>query len=349
VGQALLNVMSDVVVELDEELRLPTHSPQLAGLLLFGSKSLDGMSFTQLLASDEDREHFKAVLAKEQQTEYPIAGMFHTRILDSCSNVLDIEIFHVKKPWRNSHRHLLGVREHSNFDAPRAAKLDSRNSQFHANNEEMGLMACAVEIPTGRQVEVTFEAFDFNISGVDDAFIDLFGKYAKKSRFDEWFGQGSQFILDYYNEAYEGLNQLARSGDIQQELMTGSDVYVTVPISKTTRVSFSAKCTVSIEIDALSDDNQVIAKAIFYELKHQGLTCCGISNDGSRSSGSSDLIGVIRKQLNDQRHENKLKMKARLGDKYTSGRSNMAGKSGKAKDFENISVISDRKTITISL
>ncbi|CAE7219594.1 FCPF [Symbiodinium natans] len=113
----LLRLMSDAVVELDQDLRLQRHSPELSAMLLRDrpGSSLEGVRFTEFVYGSEAAraaellQNPACVLSTGQGTS---AHAFHTRLVDTFTNKVCIEVFHVQVLSSDGEvRHLLGLRD----------------------------------------------------------------------------------------------------------------------------------------------------------------------------------------------------------------------------------------------
>lgn len=113
----LLRLMSDAVVELDQDLRLLQHSPELSAMLMRDrpGSSLEGLAFTEFVHSSEATRAWELlknpshVLSAGQGTS---AHAFHTRLVDTFANKVCVEVFHVQVVNSEGEiRHLLGLRD----------------------------------------------------------------------------------------------------------------------------------------------------------------------------------------------------------------------------------------------
>eukprot|EP00439_Symbiodinium_sp_Y106_P001628 s7356_g1.t1 len=94
-------LMSDAVVELDQDLRLLQHSPELSAMLMRDrpGSSLEGLAFTEFVHSSEATRAWELlknpshVLSAGQGTS---AHAFHTRLVDTFANKVCVEVFHVQ-------------------------------------------------------------------------------------------------------------------------------------------------------------------------------------------------------------------------------------------------------------
>ncbi|CAE7219602.1 unnamed protein product [Symbiodinium natans] len=109
---ALLRLMSDAVIELDQDLRMIRHSPELSAMLLRDrpGASTEGLAFTDFIhAADAARA---AELLLNPICVGTGAHAFHTRLVDTFSNKVCVEIFAVMTETSEGEvRHLLGLRD----------------------------------------------------------------------------------------------------------------------------------------------------------------------------------------------------------------------------------------------
>ena len=116
-SRALLHLICDAVIELDESLRLSQHSPELAAILLRDSspcnRSLEGKRFRDFLATPEEAARAQEqLLARLKPAAAQAAAAFHTRLVDADNGKLPTEVFHVTYSKADgSTSHLLGLRD----------------------------------------------------------------------------------------------------------------------------------------------------------------------------------------------------------------------------------------------
>lgn len=181
---SLLKAMSDAVVKLDENLKIEEHSPQFAGLLMNGSKTLAGAAFEQFLASDSDRVRFSERM-REIHAAQTIADVLYLTLHDSMRNPVRVELFHVSFVKLGSRlRHFLGVREQGD--------VEQRGSQaLEANVCGQDLVASLPDDTTLRQsdtalfheareqppqpIRFTFDPVSMDIETCSESFLRLLG------------------------------------------------------------------------------------------------------------------------------------------------------------------------------
>mmetsp|Transcript_64530 Transcript_64530/g.151189 ORF Transcript_64530/g.151189 Transcript_64530/m.151189 type:complete len:578 (+) Transcript_64530:22-1755(+) len=111
-AQSLLRLTCDAVVEVDNDLRLTKHSPELAAMLLKGGPcNLDGTKLTDLMPPME-AQRAEENLRRFSENDPEPAQAFHTRLVDSCSSKLCIEMFQVQYTKTDGqYCHLVGIRD----------------------------------------------------------------------------------------------------------------------------------------------------------------------------------------------------------------------------------------------
>ncbi|CAE7940317.1 unnamed protein product, partial [Symbiodinium sp. KB8] len=103
---ALLRLMSDAVIELDQDLRLTRHSAELSAMLMRDrpGASIQGVAFSDFIHS--------ADAARVTSDGGTCAHAFHTRLVDTFSNKVCVEVFTIKTENAEGQvRHLLGLRD----------------------------------------------------------------------------------------------------------------------------------------------------------------------------------------------------------------------------------------------
>lgn len=113
---ALLSMVCDAVIELDEHLQCVSHNPTLANTLFLGAgKSLQGCKLEQYVWPEDQAKFIESFT--EDVGGPSGASMFHLRLRDAWGNAVSLEAFHVRfETFDNSSRHLIGLREHTDLD-----------------------------------------------------------------------------------------------------------------------------------------------------------------------------------------------------------------------------------------
>ena len=93
-ASSLLKLTCDAVLELDDNLRLTDHSPELSALLLHRpGSSMKGKQLTDFMKPDDATRATQILAAGPSGHENQIsAHAFHTRLVDSCSSKLCAEV-----------------------------------------------------------------------------------------------------------------------------------------------------------------------------------------------------------------------------------------------------------------
>uniref|UniRef100_A0A7S1L409 PAS domain-containing protein n=1 Tax=Alexandrium catenella TaxID=2925 RepID=A0A7S1L409_ALECA len=108
----MLGTICDIVVELDEDLRLTRHSERLSDVLLHTSgRSLQGVPIQEFMPAEDDRSTFSEKLGGAEKSPSH-AEVFHAKIGDSNATSVSMEFFSVGFVGPDTRRHhLLGMRE----------------------------------------------------------------------------------------------------------------------------------------------------------------------------------------------------------------------------------------------
>lgn len=142
-ASSLLQLTCDAVVELDEDLRVVAHSPELAAMLLRTRPgySLEGVCFTDFIATPAEAMRVEEILLSNtaqksddspgsaktpRWTDDSTAHAFHTRLMDSCSSKFRTEVFRVRYNGLDGRvRQLLGIRDFTDEAALAASAIDA--------------------------------------------------------------------------------------------------------------------------------------------------------------------------------------------------------------------------------
>ncbi|CAE7467535.1 unnamed protein product [Symbiodinium microadriaticum] len=152
---SLLRLACDAVLELDEDLCLTEHSPELAAILLRDrpGSSLAGVPFTDFVATKEEAARAEQALNK-MSFEDLSASAFSTRLVDTNSSKFCTELLQVKYcKIGDTVRHLIGLREIT--DQESLARPKGLDATFHgdANDSSVScpykLLSSAEASPVG--------------------------------------------------------------------------------------------------------------------------------------------------------------------------------------------------------
>eukprot|EP00435_Cladocopium_sp_Y103_P054250 s1062_g17.t1 len=114
-ASSLLRVTCDAIIELDEKLCLSSHSKELSAMLLRDrpGASLQGKSLLEFMPPDEVPRARDFLTKKVADEAVQIsAEAFHTRLVDSASSRIRVEVFQVKLQKNDGRMHsLLGLRD----------------------------------------------------------------------------------------------------------------------------------------------------------------------------------------------------------------------------------------------
>jgi len=127
-AQSVLRSVCDVVVVVDDALRLREDSPELRNMLFLNRRrSLRQEDVRSFLASAEDRAKFDEQAAAATAAGQPVGEpprlsvAFHVSMKDSAGIILEVEVFVVGFLKENQQMHLVGIREQQSGE--RAAEL----------------------------------------------------------------------------------------------------------------------------------------------------------------------------------------------------------------------------------
>ena len=113
-ASSLLDLTCDAVVELDQCLRMKSHSMKLSAMLLRTGTSLEGLAFSDLLGPDSERVNQRLQKQGEDKatpSAATTAHVFQTHLVDSSGNRFCIEVFQVKYTLTDGQKcHTLGLR-----------------------------------------------------------------------------------------------------------------------------------------------------------------------------------------------------------------------------------------------
>ena len=115
-ASSLLTLTCDAVMELDSKQCLTQHSPELAAMLLIDrpGASLKGRSLLEFMPPDEalrGADYLSRVIQSESEEDSRLlTHAFHSRLLDSASSKVCVEIFQVRLSGGLEHS-LVGLRD----------------------------------------------------------------------------------------------------------------------------------------------------------------------------------------------------------------------------------------------
>ncbi|CAK0831756.1 unnamed protein product, partial [Prorocentrum cordatum] len=185
-SESLLGTICDAVVELDVDLRLRSHSPSLATMLLHSpGHCLDSSKLDRFLFSDEDKVRFNESMHVPAHETGAIADAFHVKMRDSLGSKIDMEVFHVcfVDSLTELPQHLVGLREHSDNGVSQLGMPDLPPLFDFGYNEE-----------DHSEVAVVFDAVSFDILRCSDAFTVRFGSLAAGASFADLLYPGEPLL-----------------------------------------------------------------------------------------------------------------------------------------------------------
>jgi len=311
--KAILSTICDAVVELDDEFKVVGDAPDLAGMLLHGpGRSLSGKSFKEFTATAEDAKIFEDNLMATIQSEADgkvrsLASVFHFQIQDSMRNCIKVEGYHVSKENVDRRQyHLIGVREHSDFDGVQKLSIE------HGRQDSLpDLSSDSGSTPrSSRQAQdereamwVSFEATQYTTIAFSPAFALVCKRSTSEVCFMDWISQQDKagFLPRYINHVNECYN-LADQDRSAHVAMHPVVFTLNIPISRTAVLETLVTCQFIFAVaegyqeEGLSETD-VIARADLLEV-HNCITR-EISSSSRRrrdpgtGSGSGDAVSEI--------------------------------------------------------
>eukprot|EP00438_Fugacium_kawagutii_P022836 Skav230311 [mRNA] locus=scaffold430:202592:204355:+ [translate_table: standard] len=130
-ASGLLDLTCEAVCEIDGDLKLLSHSPKLATMLLRRSgASLEGRRLTDFIAPG-DKKRAKEILMMATQSG-GAAHAFHTHLVDSYSSKFRTEVFRVKYSTMDGRDcHLLGLRDFTDLKSLAGVKATDAIPDSH--------------------------------------------------------------------------------------------------------------------------------------------------------------------------------------------------------------------------
>lgn len=132
--QALLRLMCDAVVELDEDLCLRSSSPELSAMLQNRELSgFRGMKLTELMP-DVEAQRTAELLGSLSGSGPGLAGAFNTRMVDTTSRKICVELLQVKYTQMDGQGcHLIGIRD---FADQLGSEVGEEERDYRQNGED---------------------------------------------------------------------------------------------------------------------------------------------------------------------------------------------------------------------
>mmetsp|Transcript_44137 Transcript_44137/g.137456 ORF Transcript_44137/g.137456 Transcript_44137/m.137456 type:complete len:596 (-) Transcript_44137:142-1929(-) len=263
---ALLSTMGDAVVELDKDLRIMGTCSQLATMLFQGGgRSLSGMPFAQLLASDEDQQLFQEYMTKVAPSDQTLADVFHVKIRDTMNNRVQVEVFHVLKTGDGpeEHAHLLGIKEEPEFEREDGVKAAAMaDLEFPAPEAPM-----SVTMDASPQVKVTMRATTFEVFQYSTDFLALCGQRPTQDNFVQWIAESSR--NDFVTH-FEAKVERWRATNNTVMRISYRNMRLKIPLSGNNTFRLSTTCTMVLgtQTDHGDDSGEVqpMAEAVFTDI-----------------------------------------------------------------------------------
>jgi len=157
----LLDLVCDVVVPLDDKLRIKDKAPRFAAMVMSQGRDIEGMRLDEFMPSEEDREAFErcatSVTPNFAQGTAPRA--LHVKLRDGLGNAIRVELFCVQVLTLVARSHYVGIREFSDyapipecrtFDKKTGRSKNRRSQRAVAETPKRGTPADASVSPLGR-------------------------------------------------------------------------------------------------------------------------------------------------------------------------------------------------------
>ncbi|CAJ1396251.1 unnamed protein product [Effrenium voratum] len=146
-ASSLLSLTCDAVIELDSDLRLTSHSAQLASVMLnSGTTSLEGQSFLSFMPPEEAHRAQELLTGDAASHATVTANVFHTRLWDCFSSKICTEVFQVRYNKMDGETYnLLGLREFTDVKS-----LAGKRASFSLEESESD-QATGLPAPSGRK------------------------------------------------------------------------------------------------------------------------------------------------------------------------------------------------------
>lgn len=296
-ANVLLSSLCDVVIELDGSLRLKTHSPNLACMLLHGGDhSLAGVDIQQFVV-EEDRKHFADCMAKCAEWQGSLADVINVSMHDSMNNRIGIQVFHFGYSYLGQDTvHLIGLSEH-NDSSTTAGKLGGSFPPVEQTEEETLLDVSGFHRPpqsiseySVEKIDFKFDALNFTVLECTDSFTKLFGSFSPMSDCRSFFAH--QKNADFYLQFQDRVNEFAYDDSIDSLAISGH-VILSHSSPFALAVEYSAECNITLDrpdktamTEGTDDDDlPIVAHAVFTNV---GAISCR-SLDADSSCGKSSI------------------------------------------------------------
>jgi len=257
----------------------------MADMLLHGpGRSLAGVKFEQLVASDDDRQLFHDHMGRADITQ-TMANVFHLKLHDSLSNRITVETFHVCiASSGEGARHLIGVRE---FGEDGAVRMPVPPQEAR--------LAAVARVEASNAATVKFDALSFEVTHCSDVFGEECGYCAVGSTFKEWLPQflhpaGCPALRHYTACVNQFLN-----GDMETAAITFHDLVVRPPSRAAGAGDLLAHCTIILSFpDEASGADDMQAEAIFTQIRKDERGAAHSSHHHRASQSRSSRSGSSR-------------------------------------------------------
>jgi len=111
----LLDLVCDVVLPLDDQLRIMDKSARFSAMVMMQGKDVQGTCLQDFMSDEEDREAFErcATSRFSSLAEETVPRATHVKLRDTWGNQIRVELFCVQVQQLLGTRHFVGIREFS--------------------------------------------------------------------------------------------------------------------------------------------------------------------------------------------------------------------------------------------
>mmetsp|Transcript_68762 Transcript_68762/g.199486 ORF Transcript_68762/g.199486 Transcript_68762/m.199486 type:complete len:552 (-) Transcript_68762:54-1709(-) len=157
----LLDLVCDVVVSLDENLRITDKASRFSALVMLPGKNLERMSLKDLMPAESDREAFERCAASSSTglAEETVPRAIHVKLRDGLGNLIPVELFCVQVQQVVGRTHFVGIREFTDFaPIPECKRFDTATigHRRHFARRDDGVLQPSAHVPVwGRSPSMT--------------------------------------------------------------------------------------------------------------------------------------------------------------------------------------------------
>jgi len=261
--RSLLDAMCDAVVMIDENYRITESSPRLACMLMYDPNvQMSGKSMLDYFAVASERDLYIERTRNCTQADYNIprgrepveTTVFHTTLLDSHGNRINVEVFHVRVQYIDIDSfslHIIGIREEADVTV-----------QHGIQNMNFDYAAMPSEDCEDGQIQLCCDALSYKVEGCS---LGL-AKLASQASIGDTFDMKQLFSLPLNSalrDRYENLvDQFACSDfDLAKQVMKGACVISSQPC-----LSSGLQVKLSWKAEMASGKPTILAQFTFFDV-----------------------------------------------------------------------------------